>query len=89
MFFQIDDFITSGDNAVLTLKEAYNPFLLFYIGFMIKNHQWRYNYYRKLTVGKLKNLTFPVPIKNNNVDLDYIEKLVKNSYGYEKVKVFL
>ena len=51
-FFQFDDFITSGDNAVLTLKEKYNPYLLFYIGAMIKNHQWRYNYYRKLNLLK-------------------------------------
>jgi len=47
VFFQIDDFITSGDNAVLTIKEGYNPYLLLFIGTLIRNHQWRYNYYRK------------------------------------------
>jgi hypothetical protein len=89
VFFQLDDFITSGDNAVLTLIEQYNPYLLFYIGVLIRNHQWRYNYYRKLTIGKLKNLSLPVPVKNGKVDLDYIEKIVKNSYGYNKVKKYL
>lgn len=87
-FFQFDDFITSGDNVVLTLKEKYNPYLLFYIGAMIKNHQWRYNYYRKLNLSKLKKMTIPVPCKNRNIDLDYIEKIVKNSYGFEELKKF-
>ncbi|HAI74451.1 MAG TPA: hypothetical protein DCS28_00895 [Candidatus Moranbacteria bacterium] len=62
-FFQFDDFITSGDNAVLTLKEKYNPYLLFYIGAMIKNHRWRYNYYRKLNLSKLKKMEIPTPHK--------------------------
>jgi len=87
-FFQFDDFITSGDNAVLTLKEKYNPYLLFYIGAMIKNHQWRYNYYRKLNLSKLKKMTIPTPYKNGNIDVDYIEKIVKNSYGFEELKKF-
>lgn len=89
VFFQFDDFITSGDNAVLTLKEKYNPHLLFYIGAMIKNHQWRYNYYRKLNLTKLKKMQLAIPLKNGEVDLEYIEKIVKNSYGYNEVKRFL
>jgi hypothetical protein len=87
-FFQFDDFITSGDNAVLTLKEKYNPYVLFYIGTMIKNHQWRYNYYRKLNLSKLKKMTIPTPYKNGNIDVDYIEKIVKNSYGFSELKKF-
>lgn len=87
-FFQFDDFITSGDNAVLTLKDKYNPYLLFYIGAMIKNHQWRYNYYRKLNLSKLKKMTIPTPYKNGDIDIDYIEKIVKNSYGFEELKKF-
>jgi len=87
-FFQFDDFITSDDNAVLTLKKKYNPYLLFYIGAMIKNHRWRYNYYRKLNISKLKKMTIPTPYKNGSIDIDYIEKIVKNSYGFEELKKF-
>jgi len=88
-FFQFDDFITSGDNAILTLKEKYNPYLLFYIGAMIKNHQWKYNYYRKLNLSKLKKMPIPIPFKNENVDIDYIEEIVENSYGFEELKKYL
>jgi hypothetical protein len=89
VFFQIDDFITSGDNAVLTIKEGYNPYLLLFIGTLIRNHKWRYNYYRKMSSDKLKNLELPIPMKNGKVDLEYIEKIVKNAYGFEEVKQYL
>lgn len=89
VFFQIDDFITSGDNAVLNLITTYNPYLLLYIGFLIKTHKWRYNYYRKLGIEKLKKIILPLPMKDNKIDIDYIEKIVKNSYGYEEIKKYL
>jgi type I restriction-modification system DNA methylase subunit len=77
-FFQFDNFITSGDNAVLTLQREYNPYLLFYISVMIKNHQWRYNYYRKLNLGKLNKMQIPMPFKDGQLDLAHIEKIVSN-----------
>lgn len=89
VFFQIDDFITSGDNAVLTIKKGYNPYLLLFIGTLIRNHQWRYNYYRKMSLDKLKNLELPMPIKKEKIDLEYIKKIVKNSYGFNELKQYL
>lgn len=88
-FFQFDDFITSGDNAVLTLKGNYDPFFLFYIGAMIKNHRWRYNYYRKMNLSKLRKMMIPIPFKNGNFDIDYIKKIVENSYGFNELKKYL
>lgn len=89
-FFQFDDFITSGDNAVLTLKDEYNPYFLFYISVMIKNHQWRYNYYRKLNLTKLKKMQIPMPFKNREeLDLKYIKNIVENSYGFDELKKYL
>jgi len=89
-FFQFDNFITSGDNVVLTLKDKYNPYLLFYIAVMIKNHQWRYNYYRKLSLTKLSKMKIPAPFNDrNNLDIDYIEAVVKNNYGFAEVKNYL
>lgn len=89
VFFQIDDFITSGDNAVLTIKDGYNPYLLLFIGTLIRTHQWRYNYYRKMSLDKLKNLELSMPMKNEKIDLEYIEKIVKNAYGFEEIKQYI
>lgn len=89
VFFQFEDFVTSGDNAILTLKDGYNPYLLFYIATMIRNHKWRYNYYRKLNLTKLNKMEIPIPYKNNKINLEYIENIVKNSYGYKEILAFL
>jgi len=88
-FFQFDDFITSGDNAVLNLKKEYNPYLLLYIGKMIEREQWRYNYYRKLNMTKLKKMKIPVPYTNNKIDIKYIQKVIENCYGFNELKKFL
>jgi hypothetical protein len=56
---------------------------------MIKNHQWRYNYYRKLNLGKLNKMQIPMPFKDGQLDLAHIEKIVSNSYGFDELKEFL
>lgn len=90
VFFQFNNFITSGDNAILTLKGEYNPFLLFYIGFQIYKQRWGFNYCRKLSEGRLRKFKIPMPLKKNgDYDLKYIEKLVKNCYGYKELNKYL
>lgn len=89
VFFQFEDFVTSGDNAVLTLKDGYNPYLLFYIATMIRNHKWRYNYYRKLNLTKLSRMKIPIPYKDEKIDMEYIVNIVKKSYGYKEISKFL
>ena len=89
-FFQVDDFITSGDNAVLTLKGEYNTALLFYIGFQVYRQRWGFNYYRKLSEKRLRKFMIPIPLTDKGeIDLQYIENLVKNAYGYKELKKYL
>lgn len=88
-FFQFNDFITSGDNAVLTLKGDYNLYLLFYIGFQIYRQRWGFNYYRKLSEGRLRKMKIPMPIKNGQYDLEYIKILIKNCYGFERIEEYI
>lgn len=89
-FYQFKDYITSGDNAIVTLKGGvFNPFLLMYIGHMIERQKWKYNYYRKLTMTKLKKFNMPVPVSNGELDIQYIEDLIKSSYGYQDIKASL
>lgn len=89
VFFQVDDFISNSDNAVLYLNEEYeeyNPYLLLYVGALLKIHKWRYNYYRKLKLTELKNLEIPIPIIENGINMDYIIKLLDTTYCWDIVK---
>lgn len=88
VFYQAIEFITSGDNAVLYLKNHYHNLskksqisLLLYIGSIIKNEKWRYNYYRKLSKTKLSEINIPVLLnEKQEIDVKFIENLVKNIF---------
>lgn len=83
-FYQFDDFITSGDNAVLRPKGFTDPYLLFYIAYEIRRQKWRYNYYRKLTLAKLRKMEIYLPFKESGLlDFNFIKSVFQNSYGYE------
>ncbi len=89
-FFQLSDFIAGEKTAVLIPKENINNSTLLYIGTIIRSVQWKYNYYMKLSVGRLSKMYIPMPMKNKSeYDLDYISSFVKNSYGYEEIKQYL
>lgn len=110
-FFQFNDFIAWEKTAVITLKNYYNPYLLFYIWFLIKKLSWKFHYWRKLSIWRLKEFIIPIPIKqdlnlnldNLNIyiknwkldelyksfDLDYMEKIFKNSYWSELLEKYL
>jgi hypothetical protein len=41
-----------------------------------------YNLIIQLNLGKLKKMQIPMPFKNDEIDLEYIEEIVSNSYGF-------
>lgn len=89
-FFQFDDFVTSGDNAILSLKQGQDSYLLLYIAFLIRRQRWRYNYYRKLTISKLKKTMLPMPVTTGGeIDKTYIKDVLEETFGFDIVKKFL
>lgn len=88
-FFQPYDFITSIHNYVLTPKNNYPAFILFYIGAVIKKRAYCYNHYYPLSKKHLEKIEIPIPYKDGEIDLDYIRKIVKNSYGFDEISKFL
>jgi hypothetical protein len=57
---------------------------LFFIQFMMAREKWRYNYYRKCFMEKLKLQTVALPAKKGgDVDEDTMEALVKSSPYWE------
>jgi len=57
---------------------------------MIRKHKWKYNYYRKLNLTKLKKMQIPMPFKNETeLDLNYVETITKNIYGFNELKKYL
>jgi len=89
-FFQPYDFITSHHTYILTPKNNYPSYLLLYIGAVIKRRCYCYNHYYPLSKKHLEQLEIPMPLNiKKNYDFEYMEKIVKNSYGYEELKKYL
>ena len=40
-------------------------------------------------MDRLKDMEIPIPYKNDKIDFSYIEKLIKNCYGFEELKEFI
>ncbi|MCK9596805.1 restriction endonuclease subunit S [Candidatus Pacearchaeota archaeon] len=88
-FYQPFDYLTSLHNYVLTPKNNMPKWFLLYIGAIIKIKCYGYNHYYPLSKKHLERMGIEIPMENGKMDLDYIEKIVKNSYGYEEVKQYL
>lgn len=88
-FYQPFDFITSLHNYVLTPKNNMPKWILLYIEAIIRIKCYGYNHYYPLSKKHLERMGIEMPMKNNKIDLEYIEKIVKNAYGFEEVKQYL
>ena len=85
-FFQPFDFLTSHHNYVLIPKGNYPKFLLFYIGAVVRKRAYCYNHYYPLSRKHLERMEIPMPInENGEYDFEYIEKLIKNCYGFQEL----
>lgn len=86
-FYQPFDFITSLHNYVLTSKNNYPSFLLFYIGAVIRVRVYGNNHYYPLSKKHLEKIEIPMPINDKGeYDFGYIQKMVKNCYGFKELK---
>lgn len=88
-FYQPFDFITSLHNYVLTPKDNLPKWILLYIGAIIKIKCYGYNHYYPLSKKHLQRMNIEMPVKNRKIDLEYIEKIVKNAYGFDELKEYL
>lgn len=89
-FYQPHDFITSLHNYVLTPKHNYPKSLLIYIGAVIKIKAYCYNHYYPINKKHIEKMEIPMPINSiGEYYFSYIEKIMRNCYGFEKIKDYL
>jgi hypothetical protein len=81
-FYQTVPYVSGEKTAILNHE---NKYLLMYVGACIKILSWKFHYGRKLSMTRLKEMTVPIPYKGNEIDLEYIESVVKNSYAFDNL----
>lgn len=75
-------FAAKDDVAVCTPRHPLRLTTLLFIPVMLNRERWRYSYYRKCFVEKLKRFKVKLPVKNGTVDEDTIQAIMESSHGW-------
>ena len=84
-FVQFDDFMATDNVLILSPRSNYRISTLFFIQLMIHLEKWRFSYGRQPYERIFSRTRISLPVIDDEIDEDYIEHLVTNSYGWELV----
>jgi type I restriction enzyme M protein len=77
--YQKDNFLASDHVEKLTPKVDFNIYCIFFIKTIINSEQYRFNYGRKASQSRLKELNIFLPTNDNDeIDVKFMEKFIKN-----------
>jgi hypothetical protein len=86
-FVQLKDFIATDNVVILKPKSNFKVTTLFFFQLMINWTKWRYSYGRQCYKTKFESTNIYMPVdKKGEIDEKYIEKVVKNSYGWDVIE---
>lgn len=74
-FVQLTDFLSTDNVLLLHPLTPFRMTTLFFIKLMINLQRWRFSYGRQPYKRIFSTVTKPLPIKNGEIDKDYIELL--------------
>lgn len=75
-------FAAKDDVAVCTPKQPLKLTTLLFVPVMLNRERWRYSYYRKCFVEKLKRFKVMLPVKDGAIDEDTIRAIMESSHGW-------
>lgn len=79
-------FATKDDVAVCEPREPLRLSTEVFIQLMLNRERWRYSYYRKCYMDKLKRFSIPLPVKNGGLDEDTMESILAAHPYWQFVK---
>jgi hypothetical protein len=82
-------FATKDDVAVCEPREPLRLSSEIFIQLMLNRERWRYSYYRKCYMDKLKRFSIPLPVKNGGLDEDAMEAILTAHPYWQFVKTRL
>ncbi|WP_342270745.1 restriction endonuclease subunit S [Rickettsia endosymbiont of Orchestes rusci] len=90
-FYQPYKFTANADVLVGKLKEEYNNlYFKIFLCTAIRNSAWKFTYYRKCSNTKLlKDVKIAIPLKNNQIDYNFIRAKIENTTGFNLLKDYL
>ena len=82
-------FAAKDDVAVCTARNEMKLTTQLFIQVMLGREQWRFSYYRKCYVEKLKRVTVPLPVRSGQIDEQAIQDVMKTTqyWGFLKTRL--
>jgi type I restriction enzyme M protein len=80
------DFATKDDVAVCFPRKPWRLSTIVFVQLMMAREKWRYSYYRKCFMGKLRRQSVVLPAKGVNVDEDTIETIMESTTYWAALK---
>jgi hypothetical protein len=88
-FYHPYEFNAQDNVMVCKPKSSFRLSTIFFIMLQFRRMMWRFSYGRKCYFHKFERIKIFLPIKDKQVDEDYIEKLCKSCYGWKEVEKFM
>ena len=85
--YQRLDFSSSDHVEKLIPKFEMNQYLALFLVTVINLEQYRYNYGRKCSQARMKNIRINLPSKNNKPDFEFMEKYIKSLPYSSSIKI--
>jgi hypothetical protein len=83
------DFATKDDVAICNPRKPRQTSTLVFIQLMMAREQWRYSYYRKCFMEKLKQQSVMLPAKGGDIDENTIETIMASTSYWDALKARL
>src|ERR1043166_5302987 len=80
------DFATKDDVAICIPKKPWRVATLVFVQLMMAREKWRYSYYRKCFMDKLRRQSVMLPAKSSDVDEDTIETVMESTTYWASLK---
>lgn len=75
-FYQEKNFSASDHVEKLTPKHNFSKEFLIYISVLINKQRFRFNYGRKANQDRIRNLSISLPIINDEINFDFIDRFI-------------
>lgn len=78
-YFHEEPIVCTSDVLVLKYKfKNLTKYEGLFFKVLIEQYIFRFNYGRKITKDRLKEIQMPIPFKNNKIDYEYINNFIKS-----------
>jgi len=88
-FYHCYNFAAKDNVIICKPRKDMKLSTILFVALQLNRMRWRFNYGRKCYSQKFEKIKVFLPIKEKEIDEDYIEKLCESCYGWKELRQFM